>query len=865
MKKMKTNVLFKTTLLAVAVVFTTGCINPFSDRESDRAIAGGAKLQVTIATISASSIVPDVAELVSSYTVTLSRSGFSDITLSGGQTSFDFPDISPGLWTVTVEAMEENGFVVGRGTDSVDVLENETNSVAISVGPTSTGTGAVDITVTWPSGLVNEVGTATIAPLGGNAAGISANITGLPLEARYTALLDSGIYELLMVFRRDGTQVANLVVAVHVYDNVATTEIIELSGDEIGQAPAPPANLEATPGDDKVTLSWTDTSPVNDTYELQRKLEQEVASMWQDIATDPPLGATAIEYVDTAVFGGTTYNYRIRSTNRFGPVWDSDGWVQFDDVTPTTPQLAAPTLLPPDPLVIGGKILLSTNKPDNVRYYYTTDGATNPTFNSETLDPGPNTFAVWQYEGIVLNSAGDHELRVLVRADGWLTSAITTQTVTVMAGAAVTNNDKTGPGSLAAAIANAQDGDTIAFNDNYTIYHGAPSAIQYYIDDDITIDGAGYDITLDGGYGHRHVEIAANATVTIKNVRLWRGADRITAGDENGGSIRINPGAAVTIENVHFDDNGSANDDTNGGHIYNDGGTVSITDSTFNDGYVSQNGGAIANVNGGTITIRDSVFVRNQSRGNTTPYGGGAIWSASETTTNIIRSLFAGNSGQTSETFSSRSGGTIRAAGTIHITGSLFAENEADGYGGVFHVVNGAEVSVDNSVFVDNVAADYPLTDTLAYVGYLEPDGGNYGTLDITNASFAGNATMGSKITNSAFANGISGIIDPMDFTYSAGSGLGIGTGTGNIDSNPWFVRLPNAGSDGVWGTDDDDWGDMRLAAGSPGIDAGNNFDVVDDALDADGDGNFIEDTPDYAGSNWRIQNGTVDMGAVER
>ena len=34
--------------------------------------------------------------------------------------------------------------------------------------------------------------------------------------------------------------------------------------------------------------------------------------------------------------------------------------------------------------------------------------------------------------------------------------------------------------------------------------------------------------------------------------------------------------------------------------------------------------------------------------------------------------------------------------------------------------------------------------------------------------------------------------------------------GTGNIDADPLFVRDPDPGPDGVWGTEDDDYGDLR-------------------------------------------------------
>lgn len=49
----------------------------------------------------------------------------------------------------------------------------------------------------------------------------------------------------------------------------------------------------------------------------------------------------------------------------------------------------------------------------------------------------------------------------------------------------------------------------------------------------------------------------------------------------------------------------------------------------------------------------------------------------------------------------------------------------------------------------------------------------------------------------------------------------GGGSGPGDIGADPQFVRHPSPGPDGVWGTPDDDYGDLRLQPTSPCIDAG--------------------------------------------
>jgi hypothetical protein len=109
-------------------------------------------------------------------------------------------------------------------------------------------------------------------------------------------------------------------------------------------------------------------------------------------------------------------------------------------------------------------------------------------------------------------------------------------------------------------------------------------------------------------------------------------------------------------------------------------------------------------------------------------------------------------------------------------------------------------------------------------------------------------------------------------------SGIAVPTGTpGNISADPLFVRNPGDGGDG-WGVgDNDDYGDLRLRAGSPCVDAGDNPSVPADSLDLDGDGDITQALPFDLGGGLRfvddpaaVDTGAgagpvVDIGAYER
>ncbi len=77
-------------------------------------------------------------------------------------------------------------------------------------------------------------------------------------------------------------------------------------------------------------------------------------------------------------------------------------------------------------------------------------------------------------------------------------------------------------------------------------------------------------------------------------------------------------------------------------------------------------------------------------------------------------------------------------------------------------------------------------------------------------------------------------------------------------------MRAPSAG-DGDWTTlDDNDYGDLRLQADSPAIDAGNNDWLPSDSSDLDGDGDTAEPIPYDLQGFPRIVGDAVDLGAYE-
>jgi hypothetical protein len=332
-----------------------------------------------------------------------------------------------------------------------------------------------------------------------------------------------------------------------------------------------------------------------------------------------------------------------------------------------------------------------------------------------------------------------------------------------------------------------------------------------------------------------------------------------------GGGMK-NTYSAPTLINVEIETN---NADIGGG-INNDQGRISILSSTIIGNHAEGNGGGMYN-DAGHPTFKDTSII-----GNGADYGGG-LYNEDATTLEIIDSTIWANAALYS------GGGIFSYADfpapiTTTLSNVKFLRNHAynDKGGGLY--LEGIDASVFNVEFFGNTA---------------EYGGGGYFTATnslLVNTVFSGNTAdmNGGGLFVDQKSSNLFQLLDSTMSTNLASSGGGIYlnttvgmfyvlntvlwnnaddqiyANTGRISDSiiqggcpsvgmicdelilidPEFVRTPDEGGDWIWGTSDDDYGDLRLSLDSPGIDAGDNNHVPEDILDFDDDGNITEKIP---------------------
>lgn len=320
-----------------------------------------------------------------------------------------------------------------------------------------------------------------------------------------------------------------------------------------------------------------------------------------------------------------------------------------------------------------------------------------------------------------------------------------------------------------------------------------------------------------------------------------------------GGGLYNNNNCNPTITQCSFTGNYAG---VKGGGVYNlDCLNPSITYCTFTNNYGGwEGGGGMCNDHRSNPLVANCAFT-----GNTTDGQGGAMDNISSSPT-VINCIFSFN--LTSSQGTGNGGAMFCSGKNSAVINCLFIGNTAVNGGGLCNSNNTA-TTIINSKFIGNMA-DYgggicnnyddcnPMVTNCVFSNNIANwEGGGIYTTSISSPTIT-NSIIYDNIPDNIF--GTTGII-----SYNCiGGGF---SGYGNIDENPVFVRNPNAGIDGIWGTQDDDYGDLHLQPDSPCIDAGFN-NTVSQLNDCDGNPRLVDDpnTPDTGSGTPPI----VDMGCYE-
>jgi hypothetical protein len=308
------------------------------------------------------------------------------------------------------------------------------------------------------------------------------------------------------------------------------------------------------------------------------------------------------------------------------------------------------------------------------------------------------------------------------------------------------------------------------------------------------------------------VTINGNGHTIQRDPSLFPGPDPCGAGEASFGIFAVESAGDLTLNAVAVKNGCSTADATGSGGLSNNGGTVTVVNSTFARNAAragSARGGGLNN-NGGTVIIANSSFTENSATASR-PDGdaaGGALFNGGGTMT-ITSSTFARNAASAG----SASGGALdNGGGAVTIAGSTFAGNAAAG--------------------------------GWASGGALNNDGG---AVTIANTLLAANTVNGAAES----CGGVPGLTSSGHNLATDGSCFGADAATGD-------QVVADAGLDAFTDDGAPGHGHYPLLAASPAIDAGDDAACAGE-LAADQLGAPRVDVPGVGGPGT-----TCDIGAVE-
>ncbi len=358
-------------------------------------------------------------------------------------------------------------------------------------------------------------------------------------------------------------------------------------------------------------------------------------------------------------------------------------------------------------------------------------------------------------------------------------------------GATITVNSTADPGSSGICTLR----DAIAAAETDTAVNGCIAGSGADI---IDLTGVSGSITLTAG------ELTTSTDITINGP----GASQLAIDGNHASRIFNVSGGRLTVSDVTVQ-NGSSASATDGGGIFNAGGTLVLTNCTLSG---NSSGGIFGGgiFNGGTLVLTNCTL-----SGNSAPVGGGIYNGGSATLTNCTLS---GNSAP------SGGGGIFNAGGGLVLTNCTLSGNSAAGGGGIFN--DGGSATLTNCTLSGNSAS--------LRAGGIDNNGGS---ATLTNCTLSGNSASdgggifnaggGLGLTNAIVANSPSGgdCVNTLPIV-TAGHGhnliedamnsCGLMNGVNNdiVGSDPMLGALANNG--GPTQT-------MALLMGSLAIDTGDN------------------------------------------
>ncbi len=209
-------------LLAAGMILglfgAVSCQNPLAP-----AGEGVGTLVVLINASAAQTLLPPIDMGAASYIVSGSGPEGSTFSQPGTTSTVTVANLKYGAWTVTVEALNAAGTVIGRGQQTTTVVTGQNTAVGVAVRPLD-GYGTLDLKVTWnPAAVAVPAIKAQLVPATGATLNLSFNSTAAGTATYSSSTVPTGYHSLVLQLQDNGVLVMGAAETVRIVKDQVTS------------------------------------------------------------------------------------------------------------------------------------------------------------------------------------------------------------------------------------------------------------------------------------------------------------------------------------------------------------------------------------------------------------------------------------------------------------------------------------------------------------------------------------------------------------------------------------------------------------------------------------------------------------------
>jgi len=280
---MKAKVMRAALLLVALLVVAAGCWNPTGGEPKVGPEAGPAehgRVVLQFNDLRAVTMTPEISLEIDSYEVSFTRTDFETVPLTGvpgDATQTEPVSLLPGPWQVTVNAVNDEGKVIGFGETEVSVAARQTRTASVTIR-SLTGEGTLSLTADASELdlLSPSISGTLISGATGEEIAVSMSLDGSPGSLEQS--LEAGTYLLSLQLFESDTAIAGFVSAVLiVYEEITSAELVfrpvsgtvvaELVDEIIRPIAIALEGLQETLGPEESMTVSAQTAPAVDSYQ----------------------------------------------------------------------------------------------------------------------------------------------------------------------------------------------------------------------------------------------------------------------------------------------------------------------------------------------------------------------------------------------------------------------------------------------------------------------------------------------------------------------------------------------------------------------------------------------------------------------